>query len=104
MSGDNGYSPSIIPNHSEHRCLLCGKNGGGKMDRHEIFHGPYRSKSKALGLWVHLCHGECHLNGVHKYGGVDRELKAEGQRRAMEVYDWTTEDFIREFGRNYIDA
>lgn len=104
MSGDNGYSPSIIPGHDESCCWLCGANGRGKMDRHEIFHGPYRSKSKALGLWVHLCHSDCHLNGVHRHGGVDRELKAEGQRRAMEVYGWTTEDFIREFGRNYIDA
>lgn len=104
MRGNNGYSPSILPGHSEHCCWLCGRNGCGKMDRHEIFHGAYRSKSKAYGLWVHLCHDECHLNGVHQYAELEKGLKQEGQRLAMEVYGWTTEDFINHFGRNYLDA
>lgn len=27
-----------------------------------------------------------------------------GQRKAMEENGWTVDDFIREFGRNYIDT
>lgn len=97
----NGYAPSIIPDHSETQCFLCLCNGIGKMDRHEAFGGAYRSKSKRLGLWVHLCHDPCHLNGVHKDAVLAGFVKSEAQRHAMKVYGWTTEDFIREFGKNY---
>lgn len=98
----NGYAPSIVPGHGEFECWACGRNGCGKMDRHEIFHGPNRQKSKRLGLWVHLCHNECHLSGVHKNGALDRELKAEGQRCAMLEYGWTKERFIKEIGKSYV--
>lgn len=98
----NGYAPSIIPDHSATQCWLCDCNGRGKMDRHEVFHGPYRQKSKRLGLWVNLCHVDCHLNGVHKSGEADKLLKAEGQRCAMREYGWTVEQFIAEFGKNYL--
>lgn len=98
----NGYAPSIIPGHDEHMCWLCARNGNGKMDRHEVFGGAYRAKSKRLGLWVHLCHDDCHLNGVHKSATQASFLKAEAQREAMERYGWSREDFIREFGKNYI--
>ena len=30
------------------------------------------------------------------------EYRKEAQRRAMEVYGWTTADFIREFGKNHL--
>lgn len=97
----NGYSPSIIPFHSSTQCWLCDCNGRGKMDRHEVFGGAYRAKSKRLGLWVHLCHDDCHLNGVHKSARTAEFLKAEAQYHAMKEFGWTTEDFIREFGKNY---
>lgn len=99
----NGYAPSIIPDHSETQCWLCDCNGRGKMDRHEVFGGAYRAKSKRLGLWVHLCHEDCHLNGVHKSAYDAALLKSEAQRCAMKQYGWTTEEFIREFGKNYIE-
>ena len=96
----NGYSDSIIPGHDEHRCFLCGQNGRGKMDRHEIFGGAYRQKSKRLGLWVHLCHEPCHMTTVHRLHEGD--LKEAAQRFAMKRYKWTTDDFIKEFGKNYL--
>lgn len=51
----NGYSPSILQSDlevcynwpSDYCC-------GGKLDRHEVFGGTYRAKSKAFGLWVTL--------------------------------------------------
>ena len=97
----NGYAPSIIPFHSETQCWLCEGNGRGKMDRHEVFFGSNRRKSKRLGLWVHLCH-ECHVYGVHLHREDDLLLKVEGQHCAMKKYGWTKEQFIAEFGKNYI--
>lgn len=99
----NGYADSIIPNHSPAQCWLCDCNGRGKMDRHEVFGGPYRQKSKALGLWVHLCHDTCHLNGIHKHYIFAESLKMEAQRCAMKKYGWTTERFIEEFGKNHME-
>ena len=100
----NGYAPSIVPNHSEYECWLCGRNGCGKMDRHEVFFGVgRRQKSKRFGLWVHLCNIECHLYGVHVNEVYGKALKKEAQRCAMQEYGWTVDDFIREFGRNYLE-
>ena len=100
----NGYAESVIPDHSPTQCWLCDCNGRGKMDRHEVFGGAYRDKSKRLGLWVHLCHQDCHLDRIH---GGDRHsidlLKWEAQRCAMKKYGWTVEQFIEEFGKNYME-
>lgn len=97
----NGYAPSIIAGHDEYMCFLCKKNGNGKLDRHELFGAAFRDKSKEYGLWVHLCHDSCHLNGVHKHAEQSRKLKVLGQRIAMERYGWTDTDFIKIFGRSY---
>lgn len=102
----NGYAPSIIPGHDEYRCKLCGRNGAADpLNRHEIFSGPYREKSKRLGLWVHLCHNRCHQgrNGVHADVEKGNALKAEAQRIAMDEFGWTVEEIILELGRNYME-
>ena len=98
----NGYSPSIIQDDTT-CCYCCGKRAG-KLDRHEPFGGAYRDKSKALGLWIMLCHYPCHQGrtGAHGDPAVNEEYRKEAQRRAMEVYGWTTADFIREFGKNHL--
>ena len=47
----NGYAKSILQEGS--CCHLCGHNGSmDKLDRHEVFGGPDRAKSKRYGLWV----------------------------------------------------
>lgn len=104
----SGYAPSIMQDTVfEPFCYLCGANGAlDKLDRHEIFGGPYREKSKRLGLWVLLCHNDCHIFGpmaAHNNASTALRLKQEAQRRAMEAYGWSTEDFIREFGKNYLE-
>lgn len=104
----NGYAPSIMQDTIfEPLCHLCGANGAlDKLDRHEIFGGPYREKSKRLGLWVLLCHNDCHIFGplaAHNNASTALRLKQEAQRRAMEAYGWSIEDFIREFGKNYLE-
>ena len=90
----------------EHACWLCGKNGSTQpLDRHHIFGGANRKKSEKYGLTVDLCHNTCHLFGpdaAHNNADTARELHEYGQKKAMDEQGWTREDFIREFGKNYI--
>lgn len=88
------------------KCWLCGANGSSDpLDRHHIFQGKNRQLSEKYGLTVYLCHADCHIfgpNAVHRNINARRALQAWGQRKAMAEQGWTTEDFIRIFGRNYI--
>lgn len=97
----NGYAPSIMQQDMS-CCYLCGRRNR-KLDRHEPFGGAYRDKSKRLGLWVLLCHDECHegRNGAHGDPAVNRSLRRDAQVWAMFKFGWSTSDFIREFGKNY---
>lgn len=86
------------------RCFLCGRTTG--LDAHHIFGGPYRKKSDRYGLLVDLCHDTCHIFGpgaVHQNRDVMLEVKRYGQRKAMQENGWSKEDFIREFGKNYLE-
>jgi len=96
----NGYNPSCLQ-HGTY-CYACGKTTG-KLDRHEVFGGPYRQKSKELGLWVLLCHETCHLNGVHQHPKDYAWIKDEAQRTIMQEMGWTVQDFIDRFGKNYLE-
>lgn len=88
-------------------CFLCGRNGAtDPLDRHHIFGSAFRKKSERLGLVVYLCYNRCHIFGpqaAHQNRETMRKLHEYGQRKAMEEQGWTTEDFIREFGRNYLE-
>ena len=71
-----------------------------------IPNGAYRKNSEKYGLTVYLCHGSCHICGekaVHSCRETMDELHRYGQKMAMERMGWTKEDFMREFGRNYMD-
>lgn len=73
--------------------------------RHEVFFGSSnRQKSIKLGLVVFLTPEMHNMSdyGVHYNRALNFELKQIGQRAAMKYYNWTIEDFIREFGRNYL--
>lgn len=91
---------------SYRRCWRCGRNGvADPLDHHHIFGGPNRKKSEKLGLVVDLCHNSCHIFGpqaAHRNKDTMQALHEYGQRKAMEENGWTVEDFIREFGRNYL--
>lgn len=90
----------------DRRCFLCGRNGASDpLDLHHIFGGPYRKKSDRYGLTVYLCHNACHIfgpNAVHNNRAQDLRLKQIGQKAWMEQNGKTTEEFIKEFGRNYV--
>lgn len=73
--------------------------------RHEVFFGSAnRQKSIKLGLVVFLTPEMHNMSdyGVHFNKDFDNELKQIGQKAAMEKYNWSIDDFRREFGRNYL--
>lgn len=87
-------------------CFFCERNGAvDPLDKHHIFGGAYRKKSEKYGLVVYLCHHDCHIfgeNAVHRNKEAMAYLHRYGQIKAMRENDWSTEDFIREFGKNYL--
>lgn len=92
---------------SERVCFLCGRHGSSysQIEIHHIFGGAYRKKSTKYGLVVPLCH-YCHNeppNGAHHNKHTMLMLHQYGQKKAMLENDWSVQDFIREFGRNYLD-
>ena len=101
--GKNGYAPSIMQDDISF-CYRCGRRDR-KLDRHEPFGGAYRDKSKALGLWIVLCHTPCHQGrtGAHGDPAVNAAYRCEAQSAAMKTYGWTTAEFVRQFGKNYLD-
>ena len=102
----NGYAPSILQDDDSY-CLIClGNVYNDPLNRHEVFGGPFREKSKRLGLWCCLCHSRHHQHGpesVHQNAETALQLKKLAQHTAMEKYGWSAKDFIREFGKNYLE-
>lgn len=96
---------SIIQKDKE-RCFLCGMIGYvDPLDKHHVYYGSLRSKSERYGLTIYLHHDRCHIYGdqaVHKNAKIDRKIKKYVQKVAMSHYGWTTEDFIKLFGKNYL--
>ena len=89
-------------------CYLCAKlNGDIRLHRtlheHHIFGGPNRSLSEAEVLKVYLCLRH-HVDGpeaVHNNIDNMRLLQKDGQQVFEETH--TREEFMKKFGRNYID-
>ena len=87
------------------KCWLCGATSGA-LDRHHIFGGSNRKKSEKYGLMVDLCHDSCHIFGrysAHQNKDTMLRLHQYGQRKAMEEQNWTVDDFVRVFGKNYLE-
>ena len=84
-------------------CFLCGNYE--TVERHHLFGGPFRKKADRLKLTVMLCPW-CHQidpDSAHKSAETALYLHKYGQQRAMREQGWSVEDFIREFGKNYLD-
>lgn len=84
------------------QCEICGSTQN--IERHHVFNGAYRKKSEKYGAVADLCH-TCHNeppNGVHHNAQNMRALKAKYQRIVMLLYGMSEQDFINEFGKNYI--
>lgn len=91
----------------DRECFLCGRNGAvDPLDRHHCFGGSLRSKSEQYGLVVYLCHHDCHIFGnesVHRNAKNRRLVQQWAQEKAMRENEWTIDEFIHEFGKNYLE-
>lgn len=91
---------SVLSN--ERECFRCKTTLN--LQKHHIFNSAYRNKSDRMGYWVYLCM-DCHTGarGVHTttQGRIYWDyLKGLCQQHYEQ--DHSREDFIREFGRNYL--
>lgn len=94
-------SKSIIQDN--HACYICGTTFN--LNRHHIFNGPNRRLSEEDGCVVYLCvyHHTGSADSVHLNKKIDLTLKARCEEAWLEEYGKTKEDFIRRYGRNYLD-
>lgn len=89
---------SIIQKEKE--CFVCRTTEN--LQEHHIFFGTAnRKQSEKYGLKVYLCLMHHTGNrGVHFDKELDLKLKRIGQEKFEETH--TREEFIKEFGRNYL--
>lgn len=88
-------------------CFLCGRSetSFNRLEVHHIFQGSNRNKSEKYGLTVTLCHS-CHNEppyGAHFNKQTAKYLHRYGQEKCMKEQNWTVEQFVAEFGKNYLD-
>lgn len=94
--------PFTIMTDEHDRCYICGSYRW--IEWHHIFGASYRNKSTKYGLVIPLCHWHHNEppNGAHFNTELDNHLRATAQRKAMERYGWTVDQFRKIFGKNYI--
>ena len=88
---------------AEDYCEVCGKPYAAL---HEIFGGKNRQLSIKYGLQVRLCYEHHNKPGgmnPHHNKAINDRLKREGQRKFESLYG-SREDFIRIFGKNYLEG
>ena len=88
-------------------CYLCRESGNYQyhkvLHEHHIFGGPNRPISEAEGLKVYLCvRHHVGRDAVHNNHEKMRLLQRDGQRAFERTH--TREEFMRLFGRNYLDS
>lgn len=96
---------SIIQDKKE--CYLCrmfyGVENPNGLEEHHVFPGTAnRAKSEEHGLKVWLCatHHRTGEGAVHRDNSIMIYLKCKAQQRFEETH--TREEFMQEFGRNYL--
>lgn len=91
---------SILQNKKE--CYVCGSEN---IDIHEVYYGVRnREKSIEDGCCVYLCprHHNMSDDGIHFNKELNNEVKQSMERKWLETYNKTIEDFIKRYGRNYL--
>jgi hypothetical protein len=87
---------------TDDRCYLCGSRQW--IEIHHVYVGSNRDTSDDYGLTVPLCH-YCHNEppyGVHQNRERREALQAAVQKKAMEYYGWSEEDFRKRFHKSYL--
>lgn len=91
---------SIIDNYP--RCHHCGSEVN--LQRHHMMKGlAYRYKAEEDGLWCYLC-AYCHtfLHGKDGHE-LDLQYKQEAERAWLKHYKKSVKDWIRRYGKNFIE-
>lgn len=86
------------------KCFRTGRTDN--LHEHHVFYGSNRKNSEKYGLKIWLT-GTYHNQsgrGIHFDREFDLIVKKIVQKKAMEHYGWTVEDFIKIFGRNYLEG
>lgn len=87
----------------EKECYVC--KDKNNLHLHHTMFGKNRKKADEDGLTVYLCY-EHHegTNGVHGKNGklLNEKLKRIAQKRWLEYYNRTTDEWIKRYGRNYL--
>jgi hypothetical protein len=88
---------------SDKKCYITGST----YDLHEhhcIYGRGLRQLSEKYGLkiWLRADWHNMADYGVHFDKALDLQIKQMAQRKAMEHYGWTVEEFIKIIGRSYI--
>lgn len=85
-------------------CELCGR--WRSLHRHHIFFGTgKRQISERYGATIMLCpvcHSTDRKQGIHGNHWICLQVQEQEQRRLMQKYNWTVEDFRKIFGKSYI--
>ena len=78
-------------------CMFCGMSA---TDLNEIFRGRNRKNSMKYGAVQPLCR-KCHSK-ITNNTELENKWKIKGQKRVMEYYKMSVEEFIDIFHRNYL--
>ena len=79
-------------------CCYCGSIY--QLTKHEIFEGRNRQNSMKYGAVQPLCR-KCHSK-ITNNTELENKWKIKGQKKVMEYYKMSVEEFIEIFGKNYI--
>ena len=94
---------SIISNRTN--CYICEMYHGIETRGTELHHCIHGNANRKIadkdGLTVKLCN-TCHRL-LHDKGIHDRDLQQIAERSYLEHYNKTVNDFIKRYGKNYLD-
>ena len=86
-----------ILQHDKEKCFFCNNKA---VDTHELLKGRNRKKCIKWGLVVYICR-ECHRK-TEENSDFYKETRKYAQKMWQKHYNKTKQDFIDEFGRNYL--
>lgn len=83
------------------QCYVCKSTN---IHTHEVYYGKNRKKSIEDGCCVYLCprHHNMSNEGIHFNKDLDLRVKQEMEKRWLEYYNKTIDDFIERYHKNYL--
>ena len=82
-------------------CYICGYPLYGAKDKHHVFNGPQRNKSEEDKAVIFV-HRTCH-SWLHNHPKSAATIKARGQKAWMKYYGKSEDEFIKRYGKSYLE-